>query len=100
MGWGRTQSVGNFLQGGVTGNSIVWVRDVGPFVVNNKEVREGTHGVPATDHGEASEASRRQDMGDAGGRRRTRGIRDLVGEDPHRETVGNRGAVSGATSLF
>ena len=43
---------------------------------------------------------RRQDIGDARGGRRTRGIRIAVGEDLHRETTGNRGAVGGATSLI
>ena len=39
-------------------------------------------------------------MGDAVVGRRTRGIGNPVGEDLHRETVGNRGAVGGATSLI
>ena len=55
MGGGRKQVVGKFLQGGGAGNSIVWVRNVGPFGVNVKEDIEDAHGVPANDHGEESE---------------------------------------------
>ena len=33
---GITQGVAKFLQGGGEGNSIVWVGDVGPFVVNGE----------------------------------------------------------------
>ena len=97
---GRTQGVGNFLQGGGTGDSIVWVRDVGPFGVNGEEGRGDTHGVPATDYGEAIKAITRQEMGDAGDGRRTRGSRNTVGKDLHRETAGNRGAVGVATYLI
>ena len=99
-GWGRTQGARKFLQGGSTGDSIVWIRDVGLFVVNGEEGRGDTHGVPATDHGEASEEIRRRDMGDSRGGRRTRGSRKPVGEDLHIEMTGNCGAVGGATSLI
>ena len=78
-GGGRTQGVGNFLQGGGAGNSIVWVGDVVTFGVNDEEGRGHTHGVPGTDNREAREAIRRWDMGDAGGRRRTRGSGNAVG---------------------
>ena len=64
-----------------------------PFVVNGEEDRWYTHRVPATDHGEAIEAVRRRNMGDAGGGRRTRGRGDTVVNDLHRVTSGNRGAV-------
>ena len=37
MGEGISQGVGEFLQGVGTGNSIVWVGNVGPFSVNGKE---------------------------------------------------------------
>ena len=94
----RTQGAGNFLQGGGAENSIVWVRDVGPYGVNVINVRRDTHRVPAIDHGEASKVFRRRDMGDAWGGRRTRGSRNTVVEDLHKETAGNRGAVGGATS--
>ena len=33
---GRIQGIGNFLQGGGAGNSIVWVGEAGPFDVNGK----------------------------------------------------------------
>ena len=42
----------------------------------------------------------RQDMWDAGGRRRTRVSGNPVGEYLHIDTAGNRGAVGGATSLM
>ena len=73
---------------------------MGTFGINGKEGREYTNRVPETDHGEAIEAVRRKDTGDAGDRSRTRGSGNTVGEDLHRETTGNRGAVSGATSLI
>ena len=96
----RTQGVGNFLQGGGTSGSTVWVGDVGPFSINGKEGREVTHRVPATDHGEYIKVIRIRDMGDAEGGRRTRGSRNPGGEGLHRETAGNHGAVGGATSLI
>ena len=82
-GGGRTRGVENFLQGGGAGNSIIWVRDVGPFGVNDEEGRRYTHGVPATDTGEASEAIRIQDMGDAGDRSRIRGSGNAVSKNQH-----------------
>ena len=99
-GGGRNQGVGKFLQGGGAVNSIVWVGDVGTFGGNGEEVRGDTHGVPATDPGEESEAIRRRDMGDAGGRRRTRGNMNPVRENLHRATEVNHGKVGGATSLI
>ena len=42
----------------------------------------------------------RQDMGDAWGGRLTGGSRNVVVEDLHRETAGNRGSVGGATSFI
>ena len=44
-GGGITQGVSNFLQGGGVYNSIVWVRDVGPFGVNGKEGRGYTQRI-------------------------------------------------------
>ena len=35
-GGGRYQGVGMFLQGGGAGDSIVWVRNVGTFGINDK----------------------------------------------------------------
>ena len=63
-GRGRTQGVGNVLQGGDAGNSTVWVRDVGPFGGNGEEGGKDSHSVPLTDHGEGSAAVRGQDIGD------------------------------------
>ena len=77
-GGGRSQGVGKFLQGGGAGDSIVWVRNVGHFYVNEKEDRGDAHIVTANDHGEESEAISRWYMGDAGGRRHTRGIGNSV----------------------
>ena len=96
----RNQGVGKFLQGGGAGDSIVWVINVGPLGVNGKEGRGGAHGVPETNHRESSEAVRRQDTGDSGGGRRTRGSRNAIDGDLHRETAGNRGVVGGSTSLI
>ena len=45
-GGGSNQGVGKFLQGSGAGDSIVRVRDVGPFGVNGKEGR-GTGTVTA-----------------------------------------------------
>ena len=78
-GGGRPQGVGKFLQGSDAVDSIVWVRNVGPFVVNGKDDRRNIHGVPANDHREESEKIRRWDMGDSGSRRHTRGIGNPVG---------------------
>ena len=73
---------------------------MGSFGVNGEEGRGDTHIVPATDHGEESEAVRRRNMVDSGGGRCTGGSGNPVGEDLHRSTAGNRGAVGGATSLI
>ena len=100
MGGSRTQGVGSFLQDGGAGDYIVWVGDVGPFGVDGKDGRGDTHGVPATDHGEASKVIRRRDMGDAGGGRHKRDSGNPVSEDLRRYMAGNRGAVGGATSLI
>ena len=78
-GGGRSQVVGRFLQGGGAGDSIVWVRNVGPFGVNGKEDRVNAHGVSANDHGEESKKIRIWDMGDPGSIRNTRGIRNPSG---------------------
>ena len=69
---GRSQGVGKFLQGGGAGDSIVWFRNMGRFGVNSKNDKGESHGVPENDHRKESKAIRRWDMGDSGGRRRTR----------------------------
>ena len=96
----RCQGVGKFIQGGGASDSIVWVRKMGPFGVNGKEDRGGAHRVPTNDHREERKAIRRWDMGDARGRRHTRGSRNPVGQDLYRETSGNLVTVGGATSLI
>ena len=73
---------------------------MGPFGINGKEGRGDTHGVPENDNREESRAIRRLDMGDAVGESCARGSGNPVGEDLHRETSGNIGAVGGATSLI
>ena len=73
---------------------------MGPFDVNGEESRGYRHGVPATDHGEESEAIVRRKLGDAGGGMRTRGRRNPVNEDLHIAATGKRGAVGGATYLI
>ena len=77
-GGGRSQGVGKFLQVGGAGDSIVWVRNVGPFGINGKEDIGNAHRVPTNDHGEESKAIMRWDMVESGGRRNTRGIGDPV----------------------
>ena len=73
MGEVRSQGVGNFLQGGGAGDSIVWVGNVVPFGVNGKEDRADAHGVTVNYHWEESKNFRRWDMGDSRGIRHTRG---------------------------
>ena len=99
-GGGISQGVGKFLQGGGAGDSIVWVGNVGPFGVNDKEDREDAHGVPENDHVEESEAIRRWYMGDSVGRIHTIGSGNPFGEDLHRATEGNHGAVGGAPYII
>ena len=74
----RCQGVSKFLQGGGAADSIVWVGNVGPFGVNGKEDRGYAHVFPENDHREESKAARRWYMGDAGGRRYTRGSGTLL----------------------
>ena len=57
---------------------------MGPFGVNDEEGIRDKHGVPVTDHGKSSNAVKRQYMGDAGGRRRTRGSGNAIDKDLHR----------------
>ena len=51
MGGGRSQGFRKFIQVRGAGNSIVWVGNVGPFGVNDKEDRGYAHIVPENDHG-------------------------------------------------
>ena len=78
-GGGRSEGVGKFLQGSGAGDSIVWVGNVRPFGVNDKEDRGDTHVVPANDRRKKNEEIRRWDMGDYRGRRNTRGSGNPVG---------------------
>ena len=80
-GRGRTQGGENVLQGGGPSNITVWFEDVGPFGGNGEEVRRSTHRVPQKEHGEASEADARQDMGDARGRISAGSGGNAVGDD-------------------
>ena len=93
----RTQGIGYFLQGGDIGKYTVWVGDMGHFNDNGEKGRGDIDRVPLSDHGEASKAANIWDIGDAWGRRRTRGSGNTVGRDLHRKTSGNLGSVGGAT---
>ena len=42
-GRGRPQGDGNVLQGGGSGNTTAWVKDVGPLCRNVEEGGRGTH---------------------------------------------------------
>ena len=97
---GRTKGIDNCLQGGGAGNSTVWVGSVGPFGDNGEEVGRYTHWVTLSDQGEASEAAKIRDIGDAWGGRRTGGSGETVCGDLHIETAGNLGSVGGATFLI
>ena len=67
----RTQGIGNFLQGRGADDSNVWVGYVGPFGDNGEECGRYSHWVPLSDQGEAIEAAKIRDIGDAWGGRRT-----------------------------
>ena len=70
------------------------------FGVNDKEGRVNANGVPTNYHGEESEVITRQDMGDAGGGRHTRGSGNPFNEDLHRAMEGSYGVVGYNTSLI
>ena len=46
MGRGKPQGGGDFLQGGGSCNTTVWVGDVGPFGRNREEGVSDSHWVP------------------------------------------------------
>ena len=95
---GRIQVGGNFLQDSGPSDINLWFGDVGPFGGNVEEGRRGTHRFPHTDHGEASAADRRREVGDAQGVSSAGSGRNAVGNDLYRETTGNRGTVGGVTT--
>ena len=76
-GGGISQGVGKFLKVGGAGDSIVWVGNVDPFGVNDKEDRRDSHRIPANDHREERKAISRWYMGYFGGRRHMRGSGNL-----------------------
>ena len=63
------------------------------FGGNGAEGRKNTHVFSATDHGEASTTSIRQDMGDYWGGSSAGSNMNSVRDDLHREITGNHGAV-------
>ena len=94
-GGGRSQGVGNFIQGGEAGDSFVWVGN--RFFIF---IQLDTHEVPVNDHREESETIRRWDMIDSGNRRHMSGRGNPVSYDLHSATADNRGTVGGAMSLI
>ena len=56
---------------------------------------DGTHGVSETDHGEASAADNRRDMGDAQGVSSAGISGNSVGDELHRETTWKCGTLGG-----
>ena len=68
---------------------------MGTFGGNGEECIRGTHRLHQKNHGEASAADRRRDVGDARGRSSVGRGRNAVGDDLYRETAGNRGTVGG-----
>ena len=71
---------------------------MGSFESNIEEGRRDSHRVPQTDHGEASEVVRIQDMGDSRVRKSAGGSGNSVGDDLYREMTGNRDTVGGVTT--
>ena len=63
---------------------------MGNFGCNGAEDRGDTHGFSSTYHGEAGTTVARRDMGDAQGGSSAGIGRNSVGDELHRETVGNR----------
>ena len=73
---------------------------MGTFGGNGEEFRGHTHGVSKIDHGEASTIDSIRDVGDAQGRSSTGSGGNLVNDDLHRETTGNRGTVGGVAAYI
>ena len=63
------------------------------FGRNAAEFIRNTHIISTTDHGETSATSRGWEMGDAQGGSSAGSGRNAVVDDPHKETIVNRGAV-------
>ena len=88
----------NVLQGGGPSNTTVWFVHVGNFCGNGEGGRRGKHKLPQTDHGEASAADRRRDVGDARGGSSAGSGGNAVGDYPYRETSVNRGTMCVVTT--
>ena len=73
---------------------------MGTFDGNVEEGRRGTHRVSQTDHGKASAADSRRDVGDAQGGNIARSCGNTVGNDLYREMTGNHGTVGGVTTTI
>ena len=86
------------MKGGGPSNITVWFRNFGHLRSNGEEGRSNTHRLPQIDHGKASAADRRRDVGDARGGDSEGSGGDAVGDDLYRKTAGNHGTVGGVTT--
>ena len=91
---------GNVLQGGVTGGTNFWIRDLGTFGSNVEEVGGRTYGFSEADNGKAGAVEGRREVGESQGGRSVGSGRNSVGNDLHRETTGYCVTVSGAADNF
>ena len=73
---------------------------MGHFDINAEKGGRDARRVPQTDHGEASAAGRRQDVGYARVGRSAGGSWNSIRYDLYGETTGNRGTVVGATATI
>ena len=95
MGRGGYQGGRNVLQGGGTGGSNIWLRELGTFGGNVEKCRGHTQGFSEENHGEASVAENIRDMVDTqGGISAGRGG-NSVGDELYRKMTGNCGTVGG-----
>ena len=98
-GRGRPQGGVNVIRSSITNNITVWFRDVGSFGRTERKVEERTTGSSDRSR-EARSAIRRQDVGDARGRKSAGVSRNAVGDYLYREMTGNRGTVDGVTTTI
>ena len=75
---------------------IEMVEKYNTLITINDEGGRDTHWVTLEDHGEASAAVRRRDVGITWGGRGMGGSGNAVVDDLHREATGNCGTVGGA----
>ena len=89
IGRGGHQAVGNVIQGSGTSGTTFLIEDLRTFGGNGECSIGHTHGGFETDHMESSATDSRQDMVDAQGRSSVGRGRNTVGDDLHRDTIGN-----------